>query len=241
MDVSRINMPSRRFDMELRKIILNPFKMHLADAILATHLARHAKSRPEVQSMHCRTAIAHTMFALECAANCFVGLVPRNHHFRDKAEMWPVLDKLDLYLLSRPNSPKIPRDDPKVKAVRKLIEHRDRHVHPRNLEMAIEKPTNLEAAMKIKWPGVHSSGVAPASFIWSHKDASTAINTILDFLRLFMHLGSITSSQMRATLSTTIVCTDGNRLADVANFDQLLKLAPFIDVDLDFLIKKQEG
>ena len=32
-----------------------------------------------------------------------------------------------------------------------------------------------------KWPGVHCSEGAPDSFIWSHKDASIAINAVLDF------------------------------------------------------------
>ncbi|MCK9589953.1 MAG: hypothetical protein M0Q93_11415 [Terrimicrobiaceae bacterium] len=135
------------------------------------------------------------MFALECAANCFIDLVPRNHHFREKAEQWPLLDKMDLYLLSRPNAPKIQRDSPKVKAVGELIAHRDKHVHPRKLEMEIDEPTNPKAAMKIKWPGVQFSGVAPASFIWTHKDASTAINTVLDFLRLFMTLAGLRQRQ----------------------------------------------
>ena len=34
---------------------------------------------------------------------------------------------------------------------------------------------------QIKWPGVHCSEGAPDSFIWSHKDASIAINAVLDF------------------------------------------------------------
>ena len=36
---------------------------------------------------------------------------------------------------------------------------------------------------QIKWPGVRCSEGAPGSFIWSHKDASIAINAVLDFLR----------------------------------------------------------
>lgn len=235
-------MPSTKFGMEMHKIILNPFKMHLSDAILATHLARHADGRPEINTMLCRTAIAHAIFSLECAANCFLNRVPRNNHFRGKAEMWPILDKFDLYLLTRIRSPKLPRDDKQIKVIEELIKIRDRHVHPRNLTMEISESNNSSHSLKIKWPGDYCSGVAPASFMWSHTDASTAINAILDFLRLFMNLAHLTSSQVTAALTTTIVCTDGDRFADVANFDKILKLADSIDVNLDFLMKdKKQG
>ncbi len=229
-------MPSNKFGFEMRELVLNPFKMHLSDAIMAAHLAKHAESRPEIKAMHSRTAVAHAVFALECAANCFLTLVPRNHHFRDKAELWTALDKFDLYLLSLPGNPKLPRGEPKLKAVQELFKIRDRHVHPRSMHLEVSEPSNPAAAFKVKWPDTVPIPMAPASFIWSHTDASTAINIVLDFLRFFLGVAGLTSSQVITNLSTLMVCEDGKRRADVGNFDKALKLASSIDVDVCFLL-----
>jgi hypothetical protein len=108
-------MASHVHGMEVHEISINPFKMHLSDAILATHLAKEAQiGTPEaaraVRAMLCRTAVAQAVFAFESAANCFIERIPRSKDFRKNAEKWSALDKFDHYLLIVPGAPKVPRE-----------------------------------------------------------------------------------------------------------------------------------
>ena len=234
-------MPSDTPEYSMRHLVINPFKMHLSDAILATHLAKSAEGPEEVKSMHSRTAVAHAVFALECAANCFLALVPRNHQFRDKAEMWPILDKFDLYLLSLPHRPAIPRDHPTVTKLNHLIKVRDAHVHPKKMKMKVTESKLPGVSFKIDFQGVHSSGLSPAHFSWTHTDASKAISIVLDFLRLLMGLSGMSSNQLAFNLATLMECDDGCRETEFGNFNRLLNLSESIGVDVSFLLRKKEA
>lgn len=220
----------------MQELVVTPFTMHLSDAILAAHLVKFVESRPEIKAMHCRTAVAHAVFALECAANCFIAQLPRNHSFRDQAEAWPLLEKFDLYLLSKPDSPRIPRDKPTVTSVVGLIKLRDKHVHPRSTHLPISSPENPGPSFKITWPWNHVSGIKPASFIWTFEDAVKAINIVLDFLRMILSLAQLSKGQLQMTLKSKIVYPEGSHECDLGNFNILLKVADSIGVDVKFLL-----
>ena len=223
---------------DYQQIVVNPFSMHLSDAILATHLVKHAKSNSAVQSMHCRTAIAHSVFALECAANCFVNSVPRNHAFREKAELWNVFDKIDLYLLTITGSPKLPRDSDDIKAVTELIKIRDKHVHPRTTKHALLDPENPESAFKIKLPGNSASEIKPVAFLWDFDDSVIALTVVLNFLRLVVKIAGLNPPSVRLLLLSHAICADGKRGLDIGHFEKLIQLATTIDVDVAFLLEK---
>jgi len=234
-------MASTIQDIELREITINPFKMHLSDAILATHLAKDAHiGSPEatraVRAMLSRTAMAQAVFAFESAANCFAERIPRQKDFREKTEMWPALDKLDLFLLSVPGNPKLQRDDLKVKAMTELIKLRDRHVHPRLATYPVRRSETADISINIVMPDTSSVEIPPLGVAWSPEHATLAINIVLDFLRLFFQLTTIPEAGIRAILSDTVKCKDGLRATDVGNFNAALKLAPTIGVDVTFLL-----
>ena len=233
-------MASNFQGIEVHEITINPFKMHLSDAILAAHLAQDAridspKAAQAVRAMHCRTALASAVFAFESAANCFVDRLPRQRDFRDRTEMWPALDKFDLFLLSVPGDPKLPREDPKVKAMMELIKLRDRHVHPRLATYPVKKTETADISITIKAADNVTVDIPPLGFTWTTENAISAINVVLDFLRLFFQLTRIPDAGIRAIMSDIAKCKDGLRQMDVGNYDTVLKLGSTIGVDVAFL------
>jgi hypothetical protein len=227
-------MPSTKLGFEMQELVINPFKMHLSDAILAVHLASEGTTIREVKAMLSRTAVAHAVFAIECAANCFLTRIPRNHRFRDQAEMWPAIDKFDLFLLSLPNCPQLPRDDKRLKHVRDLFRFRDRHVHSRTIHYSVYQP-NTDAHFGVKMPGNQFIPMQPVSFAWSEADGLTAIKAALAFLRLVVELSGLSSLEVEQTLNTFAECGDGRRAVDLGNFDKALTLATTLGIDLAFL------
>ena len=234
-------MASKVQGIEIHEITINPFKMHLGDAILATHLAKDAKigapaAASAVRAMLSRTAVAHAVFAFESAANCFIAQLPRSKDFREKADMWPAFDKFDLYLLTVPRTPKLPREDPKVKAMTHLIKLRDRHVHPRLGTYPVSRSETADISINIGAYGTEGLAIPPLAVTWSADHAVMAINVVLDFLRLFFKLSTVSNAGIRAILSDTVKCKDGLRQIDTGHFDKVLKLAPSIGADVGFLL-----
>jgi hypothetical protein len=239
-------MSSNVAGMQIHEISLNPFKMHLTDALLAIHLAKEAKiGAPEparaIRSMLCRTGVSHAVFAFECAANCFLDQIPRTRDFREKAEQWPALDKFDLYLMSVPGAPKLPRDDVRVKAMVDLIKIRDKHVHPRIVTHPVSKSDTADILISLELPETQTLKLVPMGMAWTWKDGSLAINTVLDFLRLFIGLTKVSAMRVRAILSDVVKCKDGLREADTGRYDDLLKISTTIGVDVSFLLRVQES
>jgi len=190
--------------------------------------------------MLARSSVVHSVFAVESAANSLLTKVPRNHHFRDKAELWPILDKIDLYLLARPGSPKIPRDEKIILDFSELIKFRDNHVHPRSARCKVEAPNSEHATFKIVWPGEYSSGLKPVSFIWDQEDAVRALQISTQFLRRVFDLASLTKPQVSAILWGHVVCSDGIRSSTVSHFEKILSLATSLDVDISFVDGKAQ-
>ncbi|MEY2495606.1 MAG: hypothetical protein QOJ45_2098 [Verrucomicrobiota bacterium] len=233
-------MSSKAQGIEMHEISLNPFKMHLTDAILSVHLAKEAQlgsagAAHAIRAMLCRTAVAHAVFALESSANCFVERLPRSKEFREKAEMWPALEKFDFYLLSVPGAPKLPQDDKRVKATKDLIKLRDRHVHPRIVTYPVSQSETADIRIQIKMPETQTLNIPP--FGWSIENAVTAINAVLDFLRLFSHITTIPAAGIRAILSDNMKCKDGTRVADTGHYNKILTVSRTIGVDVEFLLE----
>lgn len=224
-------------DFEANEIVINPFSMHLSDAFLAAHLAEeHASTtQPEIVTMLCRTAVAHAVFALEAAANSFVDRLPRNHRFRDQAEKWTTLDKFELWLLTAPGTPSLPKDSKIVKRLRALIKLRDRHVHPRASRFEMKESKTQGVQISMPWPSAHELEIPPVLIKLAPADAKTAIGIVIEFLRLFSQLSGLSSNQFRSHLMGHAVCPDGNREIDIGNFTRLLRLAPSLGLDIDFI------
>lgn len=225
-------------EFEMTEIVVNPFSMHLSDSILSAHLAMEndSKARPEVITMFCRTSIAHAVFALEAAANSFIDKLPRNHRFRDQAEKWPMIEKFELCLLTSPGSPSLPKDNKIVTRLKALLKIRDRHVHPRSLRFPMKESPNEGVAFQLQWPGDHAINIPPVPFGLTPANAVTAIEVILDFLRLFLGLSGLTPAQTQMTLMGYVVCPDGNRQMDIGNFLKILNLAKSLSLDVSFFM-----
>jgi hypothetical protein len=233
-------MASHAHGIEMHEISLNPFKMHLTDAILSVHLAKEAQlgaagPAKVIRAMLCRTAVAHAVFAFESAANCFVERVPRSKEFRENVEMWPALEKFDFYLMAVPGSPKLPQQDARVKAMKDLIKLRDRHVHPRIVTYPVSESETADLKIRINLPETQTLGIPPLG--WSAEHAVTAINAVLDFLRLFFKITTVPAAGIRAILSDNMKCKDGVRLADTGHYNKILTVARTIGVDVTFLLE----
>ena len=234
-------MASNIQGIEIHEITINPFKMHLGDAILATHLAKEAHlglpdATSAMRAMLSRTAVAHAVFAFESAANCFLAKLPRSRDFRNNAEMWSAFDKFDLYLLTVSGTPKLPREDAKVKAMTDLIKLRDRHVHPRLGTYPVSRSETADISMKLVAPETQALAIPPLAIAWSSEHAVMAINVVLAFLRLFFELSTVPKPGIRAILSDTVKCKDGLRNIEIGHYDKVLKLASSIGVDIGFLL-----
>ncbi|MDQ6911942.1 MAG: hypothetical protein M3119_00240 [Verrucomicrobiota bacterium] len=232
--------------MVFQEISINPFKMHLNDAILAAHLAKNTAFGTPAEAraarvMLCRTAVAHAVFAFESAANCFLDRIPRGRAFRDKAEKWSALDKLDLYLLSVPAAPRLRRDDLRVKAMIDLIKIRDKHVHPRVVTHPVTATETADIKISIKLPPDPALNMVSLGMAWSVKDAILAINTVLEFLRMFIQLTRMSAAGVQAILSDVVKCDDGSRIADTGGYDPILVLGLGLEIDVGFLFPRAES
>jgi len=225
-------------ECEADEVVVNPFSMHLSDAILAAHLADDnvSTARPEVIAMLCRTAVAHAVFALEAAANSFIDRLPRNHRFRDQAEKWATIDKFELWLLTAPGAPSLPKDSKIVKRLRTLIKLRDRHVHPRASRFTIKESKTEGIQISIQWPTAHDLEIPPVLLGLTPANAATAIGVVIDFLRLFSELSGLSETQFRNHLMGHMVCRDGKREMDIGNFARILRLASSLGLNIDFMI-----
>lgn len=215
--------------------------MHLSDAIMAAHIAQNSPQIPdEMRAMLSRTAIASSVFALECAANDFIDRLPKDGHFRSKAELWPALDKFDLFLLSRPSQPKLPRGEEWVRTIAHIIKLRDHHVHPRSVKCKLQQPQSGQAAFAIEWPSNQIGPVHPISFGWTAKEAKSVIAALLNFLKHYFQLATLSPRDISNTLLSVLLCSDEDRAMDFGNFADLIRLAKELDLDISCLFPPGE-
>jgi hypothetical protein len=117
-----------------------------------------------------------------------------------------------------------------------LIKLRDRHVHPRIVTHPVSKTTTADISIKVELPKTYTLKMAPLGMAWSLNDAIEAINTVLHFLRLFFQLTTVSLKGIQNILSDNIKCKDGIRNADTGRYNDILKLAKTIGVDVSFLL-----
>ena len=184
-----------------------------------------------------RSSIIHTVFAFECAANACLSQLPRAHRFRDQAEKWDPLEKFDLFLLSLPSQPKLPRDNKAVRAMAALIKLRRRYVHSRSQRFPLRLgDDDGQPKITITLTGEHTGAIPPMPLAWDQSHPKQALSDMLSFFRLlFVDLCRYKKPQITMLLSTMLRSSDGYRVADPGRHGMLLKLAAGLELDIEFL------
>jgi len=214
----------------------NPFIPLLADAVMQAHLSEQKQYYPEVRLMLARSSVMHSVFALEAAANCCIQQIPRNHRFRKKAEKWDCLEKFDMYLLTRPNQPVLPRDNKLVEAVNELVGIRHSYVHSRTRIRPVVL-TGVEAPqIRLEIGASKYNGIPEMTLAWNDTHAKTALNSIVSFLKYyFVDLCQLDSGGVQFILCSLIKSKEGYRVVDGGNQHKVLSLAKTLNIDLSFL------
>ena len=215
----------------------NPFTSLLGVSLTFAHLATQPNHHPEIPAMLARSSILHAVFALECAANSCIAVLPKQTRLRDQAEKWEPLDKFDLFLLSLPHQPNLPRGDKIVQHVRELIKIRNDYVHPRTRHHPIqnERDERSQPVFSISIQGSALLDIPSMPMTWNAEDAKRAIAAVVDFLRLyFVEVCHFAPSQITKTLFTMIESPEGHRVANTSKL-HLQKLGQSLGLDLSFL------
>ena len=215
----------------------NPFTSLLGVSLTFAHLATQPNHHPEIPAMLARSSILHAVFALECAANSCIAVLPKNHRLRAQAEKWEPLDKFDLFLLSLPHQPNLPRDDNIVRHVRELIKIRNDYVHPRTHHhpIQIKRDERPQPVISISIQGSPLLDIPSMPMTWTAEHAKRAIAAVLEFLRLyFVQVCRFTPPQITKTLFTMIKSPEGHRVVNTSKLD-LHKLGQSLGLDLSFL------
>jgi hypothetical protein len=232
-------------DDELRKHISataeawvdNPFTSLLGVALAFAHLAIQPNHHPEIPAMLARSSILHSVFALECAANSCMSILPKNHRLRAQAEKWEVLDKFDLFLLSLPHQPNLPRDNIAVRRVRELIKIRNDYVHPRTHHHPIEikSGSSPQPVISISIQESPLLEIPTMPMTWTAEHANRAVAAVVEFLRFyFVDVCRFTQPQITKIISTMIKSPEGHRVANTSKLS-LQKLGQSLGLDLSFL------
>lgn len=223
------------FPSKIDGIKFNPFKLLLSDAIFATHLAEENRGHIVGQTMLARSAVIHSVFVLECAANCCIADLPRSNRFRDRAEKWDALEKFDLHLLSLPHQPKLPRDHDVVTGAMSLFKQRHQYVHPRSKHYPVEMETR-EGKPFMTISSKEEAVIPPLPFLWTIETAKDVLTKVVAFLRLyFVELCRFDKQKIAFLLSSTTKTPEGEYISGTGEHEKLLGLALHLGLDIGFL------
>jgi hypothetical protein len=145
-----------------------------------------------------------------------------------------------MFLLTRPNQPSLPRDNPVVEAVTELISIRHSYVHSRTRIHEVQTNASGAPQIRLQIQASKHNGIPEMTMAWNDTHAKAALRAVTSFLRFyFCDLCKMDKHGIRFILCSLIKSKQGYRVVDGANQHKVLTLAKTLNIDLTFLNLEQ--
>lgn len=177
------------------EITENSFFSILSDAVLLYDLATQ-ESNKHIRSTLSKSSILSVNYALKAAANSFLTSINLNSKIKDQVDKFSTLDKFDFILQWHKNA-SLPCGDKVTQRVKKLIDQRNKLVHPKVRVITQEVITtsgNENIAYYRK--AVHDESkekcqvtkISTHPSVYSSEDSLIALKSLVNFLNKFVEI-----------------------------------------------------